>query len=176
MIRHPGRLGPQHPVDTGREQTLREVGRRVAVLARPHPGWAIMLGRQGSDGHLTDIDVRYHQGSEHRLLVRTTRPAPAGARIWSLVSLEGFLRTYVANHDDDPADPADPAVADGTGPATLHLDGASVPAVRITRGGFFALSATDGDETFSVAGTIDLEGLARELSFDTTGTRPRTGR
>ncbi|MFC8448949.1 hypothetical protein [Kitasatospora sp. NPDC057223] len=168
MIRVPGPLGPHHPAGPDWERTLHEFGRPVAVLAHPHPGWKALHGRQASDGFLTDVDVQYHQDGRHRLLVRTVRPVPADARVMPVFTLDGFLRTYVANHDEDA--PVPTVLTDLGELAVLHLEGTPVTATAIARDGFFALSATFGTETFAVAGTDDLRGMARHLAFQTATT------
>ncbi|WP_406192349.1 hypothetical protein OH807_00770 [Kitasatospora sp. NBC_01560] len=168
MIRVPGPLGPHHPDGPNWERTLREFGRRVAVLAHPHPGWKALHGRQASDGFLTDIDVQYHQDGRHRLLVRTTRPVPADARVRPAFALDGFLQTYIANQADDGSPPL--ILPDFDGPAVLHLDGTPATATAIAHDGYFALSATLGTETFAVAGTDDLRTMAHHLAFQLAAT------
>ncbi|WP_371476419.1 hypothetical protein [Kitasatospora sp. NBC_00315] len=168
MIRVPGPLGPHHPAGPDWERTLREFEGRVAVLAHPHPGWTALHARQASDGFLTDVDVQYHQDGQHRLLVRTVRPVPAQARVQPLFTLDGFLRTYIANHGDDTPPPI--TLPDLGDLAALHLDGTPVTATAITRDGYFALSATLDTETFAVAGTDDLRAMAHHLTFQTATT------
>ncbi|MER8188220.1 hypothetical protein [Kitasatospora sp. NPDC094015] len=163
MIRVPGPLGPHHPADPDWERTLREFEGRVAVLAHPHPGWTALHSRQSSDGFLTDVDVQYHQDGRNRLLVRTVRPTPARARVKPAFSLDGFLRTYIANHSEDAPLPI--ALPDIGELAALHLDGTPVTATAIARDGYFALSTTLGTETFAIAGTDNLRAMAQHLTF-----------
>ncbi|MFF8775274.1 hypothetical protein [Kitasatospora sp. NPDC015120] len=79
--------------------------------------------------------------------------------------LGAFLTLFVDSLGDSsiPTQATEPRPAGGF----LSVAGRDLPATTLSGGGCFALTATDGDETFAVAGLIGLEDLARELVFET---------
>ncbi|MFD8699972.1 hypothetical protein [Kitasatospora purpeofusca] len=153
------------------EATLGEFGRRVAVLARPNPSWSFVVGREASDGILSCVDLHYHENDEARLTVRTTRTAPASARVWPTFSPDAFLASFVDNrgHTSVPVSATERRPADGF----LSVAGHDLPATALTAAGVFAFTATGGDEIFAVAGLTGLEHLARDLAFAEQPSPPR---
>jgi hypothetical protein len=167
----PGAGQPRHPVPT-HDETLREFDRPVAVLARPEPGWTILLGREGTDGHLTDVDIQYAHQRTYRVRVRTTRPAPPNSRTKASMSLEDILGNTIANFsDEDDLDPTasveallNPAPAT-PGEALPRLDGQEYTARTATRSGFFAALLEIGDQAVAVAAPEELKGIALDLTW-----------
>ncbi|MEU6972936.1 hypothetical protein AB0A71_35525 [Kitasatospora aureofaciens] len=170
----PGADQPRRAVPT-HDETLREFGRPIAVLARPEPEWTILLGREGIDDYLTDVDVQYAHQRSYRVRVRTTKPAPEHFRVKPHTRLEGVLNNTISNFTDaDEPDPRasaearlNPAPA-ATGEALLRLDGQEHIVRTASRGGFFAAMLELGDQTIAVAAPETL----RDVAFDLTWIQP----
>ncbi|MFI9366495.1 hypothetical protein ACIG5E_36400 [Kitasatospora sp. NPDC053057] len=172
MFRIPPGAGQPGPAIPTHEETLREFARPVAVLAHPAPGWTILLGRDGTDGYLTDVDVQYAHQRSYRVRVRTTRPAPANSRIKSSMSLDDILGNTIANFtDEDDLDPMasveallNPAPTT-PGETLLRLDGQEHTARTAARNGFFAAKLEIGDQTIAVAAPEILRDVALDLTW-----------
>ncbi|WP_282206828.1 hypothetical protein [Kitasatospora fiedleri] len=132
------------------DELLHAFGEPVAHLADPPAHWRVNHDCQRFDDHLTDIEVQYIHGTEHQVVVRTTRPAPRGGILAPDILLAGFFRTYLANYSDTP----DPEALTATvpGPETvLHLDGAEITAATLTAPGHHAFAARNGERAILVA-------------------------
>ncbi|WBP91232.1 hypothetical protein [Kitasatospora cathayae] len=167
----PGADQPRPSVPT-HDETLREFGRPVAALARPEPGWTVLLGREGTDGYLTDVDLQYAHQRTYRVRVRTTRPALANSRIKPFLSLDDILGTTIANFtDEEDLDPMASVeailnpVPTTPGEAVLRLDGQEHTVRTATRDGFFAAILELSDQTIAVAAPETLRDLALELTW-----------
>ncbi|MFI9162832.1 hypothetical protein [Kitasatospora aureofaciens] len=166
----PGADQPRRAVPT-HDETLREFGRPIAALARPEPGWKILLGREGIDGYLTDVDLDYARQRSYRVRVRTTRPAPEHFRVKPRTRLEDVLNNTISNFGEGELDPRasaetllNPAPAT-TGEAVLRLDGQEHTVRTAIRGGFFAAMLELGDQTIAVAAPESLRDVALDLTW-----------
>ncbi|MFF2079109.1 hypothetical protein ACFVXG_30695 [Kitasatospora sp. NPDC058162] len=172
MYRIPPGAGRPRPAIPTHEDTLREFARPVAALARPEPGWTILLGREGIDGYLTDIDLDYAHQRAYRVRVRTVRPAPEYFRVKPRTRLEDVLDTTVSNfRDEDGLDPLasaetllNPAPA-ASGEAVLRLDGQEHAVRTAARDGFFAAVLEVGDQSIVVAAPETLRDVALDLTW-----------
>ncbi|CAM5558201.1 hypothetical protein BOQ63_006725 (plasmid) [Streptomyces viridifaciens] len=166
----PGADQPRRAVPT-HDETLREFGRPIAALARPEPGWTILLGREGIDDYLTDVDVQYTHQRSYRVRVRTTRPAPEHFRAKPRTRLEDLLNNTISNFDEGELDPRASAetllnpVPATTGEAVLRLDGQEHTVRTVIRGGFFAAVLELGDQTIAVAAPESLRDVALDLTW-----------
>ncbi|MER7753139.1 hypothetical protein [Kitasatospora sp. NPDC097643] len=85
-------------IPTDRE-TAEEFGRAIAAARNTPPDWFFLLGRQGTDGFLSHLDVRYHQGREFVACVQTSRPLPESFRVRSCTTPESELLNFLGNSD-----------------------------------------------------------------------------
>ncbi|MFJ9447901.1 hypothetical protein ACIRRH_39650 [Kitasatospora sp. NPDC101235] len=168
-----GRPGPAIPTP---EETLREFARPVAALARPEPTWTVLLGREGIDDYLTDIDLQYAHQHTYRVRVRTSRPVPAHFRVKSHMRLDDVLNNTIANFtDENDPDPTASAQAlhnpglTTTGEALLRLDGQEHTVRTATRDGFFAAMLELGNQTIAVAAPETLRDVALDLTWIQSG-------
>ncbi|MFF2080566.1 hypothetical protein ACFVXG_38110 [Kitasatospora sp. NPDC058162] len=167
----PGADQPRRAIPT-HEETQREFARPVAALASPESGWTVLLGREGIDGYLTDIDLDYAHQRTYRVRVRTTRPAPEHFRVKPRTRLEDVLNNTISNfrieNESGPLASAaarlNPAPAT-TGEAVLRLDGQEHGVRTATRDGFWAAVLEIGDQTIVVAAPEDLKAIALDLTW-----------
>ncbi|MGW2874183.1 hypothetical protein [Kitasatospora sp. NPDC001225] len=172
MFRIPPGADQPRPAVPTHDETSREFGRPIAALAHPEPGWTILLGREGIDGYLTDVDLDYAHQRSYRVRVRTTRPAPEHFRVKPRTRLEDVLNNTISNFKDegelDPRASAEallnPAPAT-PGQALLRLDGQEYTARTATCGGFFAALVEIGDQTVVVAAPEELRSVALDLTW-----------
>ncbi|MEV7217920.1 hypothetical protein AB0O31_33100 [Kitasatospora cineracea] len=148
------------------DELLRAFGEPVAHLADPHPNWRVTYDCQRLDDYLTDIDVQYIHGTEHQVVVRTTRPAPRGDAPAPDVLLAGFFRTYLANYSDTPQPEALAGIAPGP-QAVLHLNDTETTTATLAAPGHLAFAARSAEHTILVAAATRHVTAAQHLHFVT---------
>jgi hypothetical protein len=158
---HPGR-----PVDRIWQETLREFGRPVAVLARPEPGCRRLVGQGSVDGLIQRLDLGYYE--EHTMLVQVTtqRRLPEHVRVFSTLEPDALLDEFLFNSSPDGPIRLPNELTTGTG--RLVVDGTAVEAQRLTRGDYIATLAAIGEERVAVISTTALHDQAVHLTLDTT--------
>ncbi|MGW4697978.1 hypothetical protein ACWEO1_37010, partial [Kitasatospora cineracea] len=121
---------------------------------------------QRLDDYLTDIDVQYIHGTEHQVVVRTTRPAPRGDAPAPDVLLASFFRTYLANYSDTPQPEALAGIAPGP-QAVLHLNDTETTTATLAAPGHLAFAARSAEHTILVAAATRHVTAAQHLHFVT---------
>ncbi len=158
---------PNHPVDPTWQNTLREFGRPVAVLARPQPRWRRLVGQGAVDGLLQRLDLGYYE--EHTMLVQVTtqRQLPEHIRVFSTLEADALLSEFLFNSSPD--GPICPPYVPTPVTGQLVVDGTVVEAQRITYGDYLATLGAIGEETIAVVSSAAFHDQAVQLTLDATG-------
>ncbi|MFD4905187.1 hypothetical protein [Kitasatospora purpeofusca] len=127
----------------------------------------MLVGRQGVDDFLNQLDVAYYDDHTIAVQVSTHRQLPDHFRTTSPLRPSLLLDSFLVN--SSPGGPVVVPDEPAQGIGELIVDGAAVPADRLTRGDYVVTSATVADVTIAVISTIDLHDQAVLLHRESAG-------